>query len=419
MPTTHFPSRRLFCVVSLLSLVLTSPVRAADEYFPPPDSEGGWRTTKDADEIRRLAGLDANQLERAWDFTQRCSQNGGLLVVRHGYLAFERYYGRAHRNANPDMASTGKAFTSIACGIMLGEFKEKTPEGLDTKVFTESYLPEAFPLDDPRRANITLGQLLCMTAGYNGEGGSPTGVVMGKASPMKPAPGQNIRDLDMSSIRCPLWTDPGAGYSYSSPSPHVASIVLRHVTGMELQDYINRRLAEPMGWGPWGYCLHRGNFDMPHANGAGSIAVHATDALRFGYCLLHEGKWKDKQLVPADYIALCNKPSKYNPHCPFTLQFEQNSDGHVPGAPRDAFYKSGAGGFGIFVVPSLDMVIYKLGGNNGQYDPALAGIPMTFTPDPSRDDWKPIPRTPFNEGSLGGDDGLRRVLEMVSAAVRD
>src|SRR5207248_7244035 len=160
-----------------------------------------------------------------------------------------------------------------------------------------------------------------------------------------------------------------------------------------------------------------GDYDMPHANGAGSIAVHATDALRFAYCLLHQGKWGDKLLVPAGYIALCNKPSPYNPHTPFSLQFEHNADGHVAGAPRDAFYKSGAGGFGIFVVPSLDIVIYKLGGKDSQYDPALTGLPQPFAYDGSRDNWQPIPRTPFNEGSLGGDDGLRRVLEMVSAAV--
>ncbi|HWE95872.1 MAG TPA: serine hydrolase [Tepidisphaeraceae bacterium] len=391
----------------------------AGEYVPPPDSEGGWRTARDAAEVRERAGLDLPELERAFDFTQRCSQNGGLLVVRHGYLAFEKYFGRAHRNANPDMASTGKAYTSIACGIMLKEFHEKIPDGLDTKVFTQSFLPEAFPLDDPRKANITLGELLCMTAGYNGEGGAPTAMVEGKMRALKPGPGQNIRDLDLSSIRAPLWAEPGAGYSYSSPSPHVASIVLRHVTGMELQDYINERLAKPMGWGAWGYCLHRGGFDMPHANGAGSIAVHATDALRFGYCLLHEGRWGEKQLVPADYVALCNKPSKYNPHCPFALMFENNSDGHVVAAPQDAFYKSGAGGFGIFVVPSLDLVIYKLGGNDGQYDPSLTGIPQPFNYDGWRDNWKPIPRTSFNEGSMGGDDGLRRVLELVSAAVRD
>ena len=222
----------------------------------------------------------------------------------------------------------------------------------------------------------------------------------------------------MSSLRVPLWTEPGAGYSYSSPAPHIASLVLRHVTGMELQDYIGERLAKPMGWGAWGYCLHRGDFTMPHANGAGSIAVHATDALRFGYCLLHAGKWGERQLVPADYIAKCHEASPFNLHTPFSLQFEHNADGHVIGAPRDAFYKSGAGGFGIFIVPSLDVVIYKLGGNNGQYDPALTGLPQP-APDTLRDDWKPIPRSPFHEGSLGGDDGLRRVLELVSAAVRD
>lgn len=402
-------------LLALAILLLALPALADDTYFPPPDSQGGWRTLTDAKSIRKRAGMDLERLNRAWDFTQRCSQNAGLLVVRHGYLVYEKYVGRAQRNVNPDMASTGKAYTSIACGIMLHEYKDKIPDGLDTKVFTEKYLPEAFPLDDPRKADITLGQLLCMSAGYHGEGSSP-GVVHGQVVPLQPVPGQDIRNLDQSSIRTPLWTAPGGGYSYSSPAPHIASIVLRHVTGMELQDYIDARLAKPMGWGPWAYCLHRGDYVMPHANGAGSIAVHATDALRFGYCLLHKGKWGDKQLVPAEYIALCNKPLPYNPHAPFSLMFENNADGHVPGAPRDAFYKSGAGGFGIFVVPSLDVVIYKMGGNNGQYDPALTGLPQPAPLDTSRDNWKPIPRTLFNEGSMGGDDGLRRVLELVTAA---
>lgn len=404
-------------IIAALSLLFVSSGFGAD-YFPPPDSEGGWRTLSDAAQIRELAGMDLGRLEKAYELTQRATQNGGLLVVRHGYLVFEKYFGRASREANPDMASTGKAYTSIVCGIMLSEFRDKIPEGLDTKVFTEKYLPEAFPLDDPRKADITLGQLLCMTAGYNGEGGGPTNVVRGVASPGKAVPGQDIRDLDRSSLRVPLWTEPGAGYSYSSPAPHIASMVLRRVTGMELQDFIGERLAKPMGWGAWGYCLHRGEFLMPHANGAGSIAVHATDALRFGYCLLHEGKWGERQLVPADYLAKCHEASPFNPHTPFSLQFEHNADGHVIAAPRDAFYKSGAGGFGLFVVPSLDVVIYKLGGNNGQYEPALTGIPQPVA-DTSRDEWKPIARTPFNEGSLGGDDGLRRVLEYVTAAVRD
>ena len=71
------------------------------------------------------------------------------------------------------MASVGKAYTSIACGIMLKEKKAQIPEGLETKVFNEKYLPEAFPLDDPAKADIKLGQLLSMAAGMHGEGSNP------------------------------------------------------------------------------------------------------------------------------------------------------------------------------------------------------------------------------------------------------
>ncbi len=406
--------------LGLLSLVTLSMARA-EEYFPPPDSQGGWRTVSDAKEMREKAGIDKEMLDRAWTVADRATANAGLVVIHKGWLVLEKYAGRAQRNVNPDMASTGKAFTSIACGIMLKEFHDKIPDGLDTKVFTDKYLPEALPLDDPRRADIKLGHLLCMSAGYWGEGQTPSTMVHGEPGKLKPVKGQDIHDLDLSSLHVPLWTAPGEGYSYSSPSPHIASIVLRHVTGMELQDYISERLGKPMGWGPWGYCLQRGDFHMPHANGAGSTALHSTDAVRFGYCLAHNGRWKDKQLVPPEYITLCHSASPYNPHAPWSLQFEQNSDAHVLGAPRDAFWKSGAGGFCIYVVPSLDLVIYKMGGKNGQYDPTMTGIPQPPVIDPSRDElnWKPTPRTPFNEGSLQGGEGLNRILELCVSAVRE
>src|SRR5205807_855649 len=201
--------------IVFVSFLVSEFVTCAADYFPAPDSAGGWRTAKDATQARELAAMDLSKLEQAWEFTQRCTQNGGLLVVRNGWLVFERYFGRASRNANPDMASTGKAYTSIACGMMLKEFHDKIPDGLDTKVFTPKFLPEAFSaegnLDDPRRADITLGQLLCMTGGYTGEGGSPTAVVMGRAFPLKAMPGQNIHDLDASSLRCAMWTNAGAG----------------------------------------------------------------------------------------------------------------------------------------------------------------------------------------------------------------
>ncbi len=413
--------RLLISCFALSGLIAVSPAAAVhdDAYFPPPDSAGGWRILRGEGPVRKSAGLDLHKLDQAFEYAQRTSQHGGLLVVRHGWLAYERYYGKGNREANPAMASVGKAYTSIACGIMLREKRDAIPEGLEQKVFTEKYLPEAFPLDDPSKADIKLGQLLTMAAGLHGEGGNP-GFVHGELVKLQPAPpADHSLGQDLSALRTPMWTNPGGGYSYASSSPHIASIVLRHLTGMEMQAYIDERLAKPMGWGRWTYALHHGAVTLPHTPGGGDIAVHSTDAVRFGYLLLHGGRWNNKQLAPAEYVALCGRPSPYDPHAPFSLMFEVNADGHVVGSPRDAFFKSGAGGFGIIVVPSLDLVVYKMAGDDAQYDPARTGLPQTYQYDGSRDGWKPAPRSQFSDGPIGTDDGVRRVLEMVAAAVID
>ncbi len=317
------------------------------------------------------------------------------------------------------MASIGKAYTSIACGIMLDEKRDQIPDGLEQKVFTPKYLPEAFPLSDPLKAEIKLGNLLTMSAGIHGEGGNP-GIVNGEDLKLEPVPRPpGAFDQDLTALRSALWTRPGGGYSYASASPHIASMILRRLTGVELQQYLDERLAKPMGWGEWGYALHRNGATLPHTPGGGGIAVRSTDAIRFAYLLLHQGRWGAKQLVPAAYIDLCSRPSPYNPHSPFSLMFEVNADGHVFGAPKDAFFKSGAGGSAIYVAPSLDMVVYKMSGTDAQFDPELTALKTTYDYDRSRDNWKPRPHDQFHDGPVGGDDGVRRLLDMVVSAVLD
>jgi CubicO group peptidase (beta-lactamase class C family) len=393
---------------TIAALLLIVPLLKAADYFPPGDANGGWRTANDARKIRKVAGMDLAKLEEAFQFDQGTTQHGGLLVVRHGWLVYEKYFGRGNREANPDMASCGKAFTSIAVGIMLDEKRELIPNGLDEKVFTPQYMPaNIFPLEDPAKADIKLGQLLAMSAGIRG---TNPGYVHGRKVTLDPpAVDGPIATTDPVALHQPLWTKPGEGYSYATSSPHLASIVLRRLTGMEMQQYMEEKLAKPMQWGRWDYCMHRPSLAMDHTPGGGSIALRSTDALRFAHLLLHEGRWGRSQLVPAEYVRKCAKPSPYNPHYPFSLQFEVNEDGHVAGAPRDAFWKSGAGGFSIYAVPSLDLAIYKMGGNDRAYDPSLTGLPMVYKYDGSRDGWKPS--GPVRDG------GVRKLLEMVVAAV--
>ena len=430
----------------LLSLPLAAPLLAAssrtgkssyrysdDVYYPPPDQQGGWRPLKTAATIRRTAGLDVGRLDDAFQYVQTTSQHGGLLVVRNGYLVYEKYFGEGNREANPNMYSIGKMFTSAACGIMLIEHSDKFPEGLSQKVFTQEHLPEAFPLEDPKMAEIRLGNLLTMTSGIQAARIVPPGVrPSGSGHQIAIVRGENVdlpwwtppdppKGQDESAVHgIKMWTDPGAGYLYSR-DPHIASIVLRQAVGMELQQYLQLRLAEPLGWGRWGYAIHRPDGTLPHTPGDGGIALRSTDALRFGYLLLQNGRWNGRQIVPAEYIQLCSRPSRFNPHSPFSLMFEVNSDKHVAGAPRDAFFKSGAGGFGLYIVPSLDMVIYKMsslsGPDQGTYDPAATGLPKLYQYDGSRDHWKPHPFNQFVDGPIEGDTGVRRTLEMVVAAV--
>ncbi|HEY9431425.1 MAG TPA: serine hydrolase [Blastocatellia bacterium] len=399
---------------------MAAAVAPAEDYFPKPDNAGGWRTLKDASSIRKTAGMDLKKLDQAFEYASRSSQHGGLLVARRGWLVYERYYGRGAREAIPATASVGKAYTSIACGIMLAEKKAQIPEGLDTKVFNEKYLPDAMPLDDPAKADITLGQLLSMSGGLHGEGSNPgfvNGVPSVKLSPI-PRPATPLGQ-DLQALRTPLWTKPGEGYSYASTSPHIASIVLRNLTGMELHQYIDLRLAKPLGWGQWAWSMRRGENVLPHTPGGADIALRSTDHLRFLYAILKKGRWGKEQVIPADYIELCGKPTRWNTHAPMSLMWENNADGHVAGAPKDAFFKSGGGGYGVIVVPSLDLIIYKMAGDDGQYNPERTGLKQNYPYDGSRDGWTPALRSQFNDGPIGTDDGVRRVLEMVAAAVID
>ena len=70
------------------------------DYFPPPESKGGWRTLlsekgpPDADQrakIRTIAGVDYDKLAQAWEHNLRAEGSTGLLVIRRGYIVGEWY----------------------------------------------------------------------------------------------------------------------------------------------------------------------------------------------------------------------------------------------------------------------------------------------------------------------------------------
>jgi CubicO group peptidase (beta-lactamase class C family) len=271
-------------------------------------------------------------------------------------------------------------------------------------------------------ADIKLGQLLSFSAGIRGN--NPV-YIYGTESMIDPVGPDGwysfvddyslgIKDGKMGNVPFTtksLWCEPGGGYSYASASIHDASIMLRFVTGTELEDYISTHLARPLGWGRWGFG-YKNQPLVTHTPGAGGIALRSTDMLRFLYLLINKGRWGQEQLIPEEYIEKATRLSSYNPHYPYSLQFNVNSDGYVSELPGDAFWKFGSGGHCFCVIPSLDLIIWKPGGRNGQYSSNDTGLPE---PVYSSDLIQPI-----NDGQLHNaeSDNIKMMIMVINSIVQ-
>ena len=106
---------------------------------------------------------------------------------------------------------------------------------LDSRAY--EFIPQGHPLSDPRKEQITIGQLLSMSAGIPGSGCG----VMGMATTSDAGP------FEFALGRCPnrhgkwvdkLFGDPGTVWNYSDASYVHLALAFRHITGREMSDYL-------------------------------------------------------------------------------------------------------------------------------------------------------------------------------------
>src|SRR5260370_16714106 len=91
---------------TLLLMLALAPAAAlrSQDYYPPPDAKGGWRTLQDADKIRSVAGLDSQKLDDAFEYVQQTSQHDQLLLVRPGGPPYQPYLPPSNPRAPPTPA---------------------------------------------------------------------------------------------------------------------------------------------------------------------------------------------------------------------------------------------------------------------------------------------------------------------------
>ncbi|MEJ2169990.1 MAG: serine hydrolase, partial [Desulfobacterales bacterium] len=144
----------------------------AQDYYPQPESKGGWRWLGEPDEVRSLARMDSEKLELAFQ-EQQCfySDSSSIVIIRNGYLVREFYSFNVLVPTRFDIWSGTKSFTGTAWGLLLEDSARErlsTEQCIDLDSPAYQFIPEGFPLTDPRKELITIRHLLTMTSGIPG-----------------------------------------------------------------------------------------------------------------------------------------------------------------------------------------------------------------------------------------------------------
>jgi hypothetical protein len=168
----------------------------------------------------------------------------------------------------------------------------------------------------------------------------------------------NSKDMGQVQLKKSLTGQPNQSWNYSSGTSNLLSKVLRKqfTSHQEYLDFWYASLIDKIGM----YSMIV-ETDMTGTYVGSSYAWATTrDWAKFGTLYLNSGNWNGEQLFDASWIKYISTPTstskgRYGGH------FWLNSSGKYPDAPRDLYYASGFQGQKIFIIPSRDLVIVRMG----------------------------------------------------------
>jgi CubicO group peptidase (beta-lactamase class C family) len=347
---TDSPLAGLAALLLLVACGPTQVIHVPDGGYRWPSAEraywptDGWITAPPEEH-----GLDAAALARADGFARADSLSRALLVVKDGYLVFERYYGDGGADRSTNLWSVTKSVTSALVGIV-------ADRGLLDS--TDRRMAELMP-DYPEFGAITLHHVLTQTTGLDWkEEGPPWAHWI--ESP----------DWVREALARGFVADPGERFFYSSGNSHFLSALIAARTSEDPGWFAKANLFDPLGipftpiHGPprlhvWNHYL----FPRPqswHEDPAGNetagfgLYLTARDMAKFGFLYVNHGRWDGRQIVSEAWVDASTRDQVTNVYGRYSYGYQWWI---TKLAGRPGFLASGYGGQIIGVVPSLDLVV--------------------------------------------------------------
>jgi CubicO group peptidase (beta-lactamase class C family) len=271
---------------------------------------------------------------------QKNKRTRSVIVIYKDKIIAEKYAPGIDKNSKILGWSMTKSITATMFGILQKQ----------GKIDINKAAPIAEWAND-ERAKITINDLLHMNSGLEWE---EDYTKICDATQML----FQAEDMTQSQIHKPLVGKPNASWNYSSGTSNLLSGIIRKQfkTHQEYLDFWYSALIDKIGM----YSMLV-ETDMA-GNYVGSSYSWATtrDWAKFGLLYLHKGNWNGEQLFDenwAKYVATPTNGSNgdYGGH------FWLNAGGYLPDAPRDVYSANGYQGQRVFILPSQDLVIVRMG----------------------------------------------------------
>jgi CubicO group peptidase (beta-lactamase class C family) len=218
-----------------------------------------------------------------------------LVVTRRGELVGE-YYARGAGPARlANVKSVSKSIISTLVGIAIDRGLIKS-----VSLPIATFFPELRSDPDPRKARITIEDLLTMRAGLESTSGGNYGEWV------------RSRNWVRFALQRPIVSEPGTGMEYSTGSSHLLSAILTKATKSSTLQFAQQALARPLG-----LTLARWPTDPQGIYfGGNEMLLTPRQMVAIGELYLNRGRAKGRQVVPEAWVETSCVPrttSRWNP----------------------------------------------------------------------------------------------------------
>ncbi|MEA3445862.1 MAG: serine hydrolase [Bacteroidota bacterium] len=269
-----------------------------------------------------------------------------FAVVRDGKLLHEEYWDSYGPESKTNSFSSAKSIVGLLVGCAI---EDGFISGINEKV--SKYFPE---IKGKYSDNLTIKNVLNMSSGLNWD--ESYGSLFSTTTEAYYG-----EDLPKLILGLEVHEEPGKEFKYLSGNTQLLAMIVTKAVGEPMGEYATEKLWTPL------QAEHDALWCLDKKNGLEKAYCcfnsNATDFARLGQLVLDSGRWNGQQIIPANYISESTNVAGYLklPDSDIALDYYgyqwwiMNYKGHK------IAYARGILGQYIFVIPSMNAVVVRLG----------------------------------------------------------